>query len=103
VVAFPPISFGFNSSSRAIQHVGIGKMEAPARSTGTYSCGIFILAIGVGDHLFSEGGAYVAYGAVRHTTISPKSEFQTFKTSPNVHFLKISSLSFRVTLEPRLT
>jgi hypothetical protein len=41
---------------RAIQHVGIGKMEAPARSIGAYSRGIFILAIGVGDHLFSEKG-----------------------------------------------
>jgi hypothetical protein len=36
--------------------VGIGKMEAPARSIGAYSRGIFILAIGVGDHLFSEKG-----------------------------------------------
>jgi hypothetical protein len=63
-------------------------MEAPARlrSIGAYSCGILILAIGVGDHLFSEGGAHVAECSVQPLTILPKHEFRTLEKSANMRF-----------------
>jgi hypothetical protein len=44
-----------------------------------YTYGIFTLAIGFGDHLFSEGGAYVTEGPVQHHAKLPKCEFRTLE------------------------